>query len=98
MVATHTVNRDFDGHIRSNFTVNMVRQVFLTQVQSGLSRFNDLLAAVNTRRRNVVTAMNFTRRWLDGQRRIAQGIMGTMHATLRRGFFVLLNSHVVTPD
>jgi hypothetical protein len=46
----------------------------------------------------VVTAMNFTRRWLDCQRRIAQGIMRTVHATLRWGFFILLNSHVVTPD
>jgi hypothetical protein len=50
--------------------------------QSGFSRFDDLFAAVNTRRRNVVTAMYFTRGRLDRQGRIAQGIMSTMHATL----------------
>jgi hypothetical protein len=42
----------------------------------------DLLAAVETGRRNVVAQMRFTRRCFDGQRRCCQEIMGTVHATL----------------
>jgi hypothetical protein len=37
--------------------------------------------------------MNLAGRRLDSQRRAGQGIVRTMHATLGRGFLVLLNSH-----
>jgi hypothetical protein len=57
----------------------------------------DLLATVETVRGDVVTQMRFTSGRLDGQRRGGQEIVSAMHATLGRGFFVLLNGHVVTP-
>ncbi len=41
--------------------------------------------------------MRLTGRRLDSQRSNGQEIMSAMHATLGRGFFVLLNSHVNTP-
>ena len=54
---------------------------------------DDLLAAVKTGRRDVMTQMNLTRSGLNGQRRVGQKIMGAMHATLGGGFLVLLNGH-----
>src|SRR5574343_1476460 len=58
---------------------------------------DDLLAAVKTGRGKEVTQMHFTRGRLDSQRRGGQEVMSAMHATLGRGFFVLLNGHVDTP-
>jgi hypothetical protein len=56
-----------------------------------------LLAAINAIRRDMVAQMHFAGRRLDGQRRIGQEVVSAMHATLGRGFLVLLNSHVSTP-
>jgi hypothetical protein len=42
---------------------------------------------------HMVTQMHFTRGRLNGQRRVGQKIMRTVHTTLGRGFFVLLNGH-----
>ena len=47
--------------------------------------FQDLFAAVETRQADVVTQMRLASRQLDGQRRVGQKVMGTVHATLRRG-------------
>ena len=55
--------------------------------------FDDLLAPIKTRWADVVTQMDLARRRLDGQGHAAQGIVRTMHATLGRGFLVLLHSH-----
>jgi len=40
-----------------------------------------------------VTQMHFTGGRLHGGGRIGQKVVGTMHATLGRGFFVLLDGH-----
>ena len=45
----------------------------------------------------MVTQMRFTCRRLDSQRRGDQEVVGAVHATLGRGFLVLLNGHVDTP-
>ena len=42
----------------------------------------------------MVTQVRFTRGWLDGDRGSSQKIVRTMHATLGRGFLVLLNGHI----
>ena len=67
----------------------------------GLRR-DDLLAAVETGRADVVTTMNFTGRRFDRGRRIGQKVMSTAIAATGDGFLVLLNSHgkphVVTSD
>jgi hypothetical protein len=41
----------------------------------------------------MVAQMHFTRGWLNGQRRVGEEIVRTVHTTLGRGFFVLLNCH-----
>jgi hypothetical protein len=46
----------------------------------------------------MVTQMRLARRGFHGQRRVAQKIVGAMHAALGRGFLVLLNSHFKTPE
>ena len=57
----------------------------------------NLLAAVETGRGDVVTQVRFTGGRFDGQRRVGQEVMSAVHATLGRGLFVLLNGHVDTP-
>jgi hypothetical protein len=54
---------------------------------------DDLTATVKAVGADMVTQMRFTRGRLNGQRRVGQKIVRTMHATLGRGLFVLLNSH-----
>ncbi len=55
------------------------------------------LATIKPRGRDMVAQMGLTRGRLDRQRRIGQEVVSAMHATLGRGFFVLLNGHVDTP-
>ena len=57
----------------------------------------NLLAAIETGRRDMVTQMSFTGGRFDSQRRIGQEVMSAVHAALGRGLFVLLNGHVDTP-
>jgi hypothetical protein len=52
---------------------------------------------VKTVRGNMVAQVRFTRSGLNSQRWADQEVMGAMHATLGRGFFVLLYGHVNTP-
>lgn len=73
------------------------------QTHSALRRFqqeallalglDDFLAAIDTARADVVTQVDFTGGRFDGERRIGQKIVGTVHTTLGGGFFVLLNGH-----
>ena len=61
-----------------------------------LGRFlvrDNLLTAVKTRGRDVMTQVNFTGRCFNGNGRIRQGIVRTMVTATARGFFILLNSH-----
>jgi hypothetical protein len=58
---------------------------------------DDFFTAIETRRGNMVTQMRLTRGRFDGKRRSAQEVMCTVHATLGRGLFVLLNGHFITP-
>jgi hypothetical protein len=58
---------------------------------------DDFFAAVETSRGNVMTQMGFAGGRLDGQRGCGQEVMSTVHATLGRGLFVLLNGHFLTP-
>ena len=53
----------------------------------------DLATAIKPIRADMVTQMRLARGRLDGQRRRCQKVMRPMHAALRRGFFVLLDSH-----
>jgi hypothetical protein len=57
----------------------------------GLQHF---AATVKAGGADVVTAVHFTRGWLNGQVGSGQVIMRTVHATLGGRFFVLLNGHV----
>src|SRR2546422_3633364 len=59
---------------------------------------DDLLAAIVTARADVMTQMHFARRRLDRERRVAEEIVSTVHAALRRGFLVLLDCHMGTPS
>lgn len=52
-----------------------------------------LLAAVETGRADVVTAMHFTGRRFDRGGRIGQKVVSTVITALAGGFLVLLNSH-----
>jgi hypothetical protein len=52
-----------------------------------------LTAAIDAGWADVVTQMDFTSGRLDSDARHIQCIVRTMHAALRGGFFVLLNSH-----
>jgi len=56
----------------------------------GLDDFAATIKAVGA---DMVTQMRFAGGRLDGQRRIGQKIVRTVHAALGRGFFVLLDSH-----
>lgn len=53
----------------------------------------DLLAAIDATRADVVTTMHFTGRRLDCRRRVDQEIVRTMRAALGSGLLVLLDSH-----
>jgi hypothetical protein len=54
---------------------------------------NDFTALVVPVGANVMAQMHFTGGGFHSQGRVGQKIVGTVHATLGRGFFVLLNSH-----
>jgi hypothetical protein len=54
-------------------------------------------ATVKTVWAHVMTQMYFTCGWLNSQRWICQKVVGTVHATLGRCLFVLLNCHVIAP-
>ena len=56
-------------------------------------RRNHLLAAVETGRADVMTAMHFTGRSFDRGGRVGQKVVSTMITALVGGFLVLLNSH-----
>ncbi len=56
-------------------------------------RRNHLLAAVETGRADVVTAMHFTGRSFDRGGRVGQKVVSTVITALIGGFLVLLNSH-----
>lgn len=58
---------------------------------------NNLLAAIETRRADVVTAMRFTGRRFDGNRRVGQKVVSAMIAALAGRFLILLDSHFKTP-
>jgi hypothetical protein len=45
----------------------------------------------------MVAQVDLARSRLDGQRRVGQKIMRTMHAALGRGFLVLLHCHFTAP-
>src|SRR3954469_9935740 len=55
---------------------------------------DDLLAAVVARRRDGVAQVRLARGGLDGDRRLGQVIVRTVHAAFRRRLLVLLNGHV----
>ena len=57
-----------------------------------LLRRDDLLAAIEARRADVMTAMDFGRRF-DSRRRILQKVMSTTIAATGDRFLILLNSH-----
>ena len=46
----------------------------------------------------VVAQMSFACCWLNGQWRVGQKVVRTVHTALGRGFLVLLNGHVYTPN
>jgi hypothetical protein len=56
----------------------------------GFQHFTTTIEAV---RADVVTQMRFAGGWLDAQLWRDQEVVRTVHAALRRGFLVLLNSH-----
>ena len=55
---------------------------------------DDLLAPIVAIGADVVTQVHFARGGLDGNRRVFQVIVRTMHAALGRRLLVLLNGHV----
>jgi hypothetical protein len=59
--------------------------------------FDDFFAAIKTGRGNMVTQVRFAGGRLNSQRWGTQEVMSTVHATLGRGLFVLLNGHFLTP-
>jgi hypothetical protein len=56
-------------------------------------RFNDFTTTVVTIRGYVVAQMGLTGGGLYCNRGCSQKIVSTMHATFRRGFFILLDGH-----
>lgn len=61
-----------------------------------LGRHN-LLAAVETVRTDVVTAVHFAGTGFDGRGRVGEEVVSTVIAALAGRFFVLLNSHFLIP-
>ena len=61
-----------------------------------LGRHN-LLAAIETVRADVVTAMHFAAVGFNSDGRIAEEVMSTMIAALAGRFFILLDSHFLIP-
>src|SRR5512135_1902999 len=59
---------------------------------------DDFFAAIDAAWADVVTQMWFAGGWLNGQCRVGQEIMRTMHPAFGRGFFILLNCHLSTPQ
>jgi len=59
---------------------------------------DDFLAAIVAAGADVMAQMRFARGRLDGQCRVSQEIMRAMHPTFGRGLFILLNSHLSTPQ
>ena len=82
---TYKKRRKLDSHCASFLENNNSLLVVL-----GLENLAPTVEAV---RADVVTQVRFASRRLDSQRRRDQKVVGAMHAALRRGFFVLLNSH-----
>ena len=58
-----------------------------------LLRRDDLLAAIEACRADVMTAMDFAGRRFDSRRRILQKVMSTTIAATGDRFLILLNSH-----
>lgn len=58
-----------------------------------LLRRDDLLAAIEAGRADVMTAMDFAGRRFDSRRRILQEVMSTAIAATGDRFLILLNSH-----
>jgi hypothetical protein len=54
---------------------------------------DDFAATIKAIGADMVTQMGFTRGCFNSQRRGGQEIVRAVHATLGRGFFILLNSH-----
>jgi hypothetical protein len=64
----------------------------LAVISLGIKHFT---ATIKAGRADMVTQMHFAGGRLDGRRRRGQKVVRTVHATLRGGFFILLNSHNV---
>jgi hypothetical protein len=75
------------------------QKICTEQFQRSLFAFgaHNLAAAIETIRADVMTQMHLTGGRLNGQRRVGQEVVRTVHTTLGRGFFILLNSHFNTP-
>src|SRR4030095_7716310 len=58
---------------------------------------DDALAAIETVRGDAMTQVSLTRLRIHRQRGLAQAIVRTMHAALRRRFATLLNGHGTNP-
>ena len=90
---------------KSTFTVGCARHLargsLTLQKRTGLFgadlfvllRRDDLLAAIEARRADVMTAMDFAGRRFDSRRRILQKVMSTTIAATGDRFLILLNSH-----
>lgn len=68
----------------------MPSRLFFSSVLLGR---HNLLAAVETVRADVVTAVHFTGTGFNGGSRVGQEVVSTVIAALAGGFLILLNSH-----
>jgi hypothetical protein len=100
VVASHGINgyRDIHRAIpfrREKDEFGSRRMASLAKYRAGLFAFglDDFFAAVETAWADVMTQMRLASGRLDGQCRVGQEIMCTMHSAFRRGLFVLLNCH-----
>jgi hypothetical protein len=96
VVSPHAINGDAGCHGKRKGRQPIKGGLPLIERLLALSLQN-FLATVKTVGRNVVTQMRFTGCRLNCERSNGQEVMSAMHATLGRGFFVLLYGHFVTP-
>jgi len=81
----------------AHFTARRVLKLDALMQRLFAFSWHHFTATVETVWAHVMTQMYFASRWLNCQWWVCQKVVGTVHATLGRCLFVLLNCHLYTP-
>lgn len=92
-LASSTITVGCARHLRARFGEPLPRSGGIREDLFVLLRRDDLLAAIEAGRADVMTAMDLAGRRFDSRRRILQEVMSTAIAATGDRFLILLNSH-----